>query len=44
MSMRSARAGQEADSDLLSSALLIDGALVGVVDVDRLFERLEAAA
>ena len=37
-------AGQEADSDLLTSALLIDGALVGVVDVDRLFENLEAAA
>jgi chemotaxis signal transduction protein len=37
-------AGQEADSDLLSSAVLLDGSLVGVIDVDRLFERLEAAA
>jgi chemotaxis signal transduction protein len=37
-------AGQAADSDLLSSAVLIDGSLVGVIDVDRLFERLEAAA
>ena len=37
-------AGQEAGSDLLSSAVLIDGSLVGVIDVDRLFERLEAAA
>jgi chemotaxis signal transduction protein len=36
--------GQEADSALLSSAVLIDGSLVGVVDVDRLFERLEATA
>jgi chemotaxis signal transduction protein len=37
-------AGQEADSDLLSSALLIDGSLVGVIVVDRRFVRLEAAA
>jgi chemotaxis signal transduction protein len=37
-------ASQEADSDLLSSAVLLDGSLVGVIDVDRLFERLEAAA
>ena len=31
-------ADQEADCDLLSSAALIDGALVGVIDVDRLFD------
>jgi chemotaxis signal transduction protein len=37
-------AGQEAHSDLLSSAVMLDGALVGVIDVERLFERLEAAA
>jgi purine-binding chemotaxis protein CheW len=36
--------GQEADSELLSSAALIDGALVGVIDVDRLFDTLERAA
>jgi purine-binding chemotaxis protein CheW len=35
---------QEVDSDLLSSAVLIDGALVGVIDVDRLFDTLEKAA
>jgi chemotaxis signal transduction protein len=37
-------ADQEVDSDLLSSAALIDGSLVGVIDVDRLFESLENAA
>jgi chemotaxis signal transduction protein len=37
-------ADQETGSDLLSSAVLIDGALVGVIDVDRLFDVLEAAA
>ncbi len=35
---------QEVDSDLLSSAALIGGALVGVIDVDRLFDTLEQAA
>ena len=35
---------QEVDSDLLSSAALIDGALVGVIDVERLFDTLEKAA
>jgi chemotaxis signal transduction protein len=37
-------ADQEVDSDLLTSAALIDGALVGVIDVDRLFDTLEQAA
>jgi len=37
-------ADQEADSELLSSAALIDGSLVGVIDVDRLFDTLERAA
>jgi chemotaxis signal transduction protein len=37
-------ADQEADSDLLSGAVLIDGSLVGVIDVDRLFDLLERAA
>jgi chemotaxis signal transduction protein len=37
-------ADQEADSDLLSGAALIDGSLVGVIDVDRLFDLLERAA
>ena len=38
-------ADQEAASDhLLSGAVLMDGALVGVIDVERLFERLERAA
>jgi purine-binding chemotaxis protein CheW len=32
---------QEVDSDLLAGAFLLDGSLVGVIDVDRLFERLE---
>jgi chemotaxis signal transduction protein len=36
--------GQEIESELLSSAVLIDGSLVGVIDVDRLFQRLETAA
>jgi two-component system, chemotaxis family, chemotaxis protein CheV len=36
-------ADQEVDGDLLSSAALIDGALVGVIDVDRLFDTLENA-
>jgi purine-binding chemotaxis protein CheW len=33
---------QEVDSDLLSGAVLIGGSLVGVIDVDRLFDSLEA--
>ena len=33
-------ADQEADGDLLSGAALVDGALVGVIDVDRLFDTL----
>lgn len=37
-------ADQDVDSDLLSSAVLIEGALVGVIDVDRLFDTLERAA
>ncbi len=37
-------ADQDVDSDLLSSAALIDGSLVGVIDVDRLFDTLERAA
>jgi chemotaxis signal transduction protein len=37
-------ADQEVDSDLLSSAALIDGSLVGVIDIDRLFDTLEKAA
>ena len=37
-------ADQEADSELLSSAALIDGSLVGVIDIDRLFDTLEKAA
>jgi chemotaxis signal transduction protein len=37
-------ADQEAESDLLSGAALIDGSLVGVIDVDRLFDLLERAA
>jgi chemotaxis signal transduction protein len=36
-------ADQEADSELLSSAALIDGSLVGVIDIDRLFDTLEQA-
>jgi len=37
-------ADQEVDSELLSSAALIEGSLVGVIDVDRLFDTLERAA
>jgi chemotaxis signal transduction protein len=37
-------AAQEVDSDLLSSAALIEGSLVGVIDIDRLFDALEQAA
>jgi two-component system chemotaxis response regulator CheV len=37
-------ADQDVDSELLSSAALIDGSLVGVIDVDRLFDTLERAA
>jgi chemotaxis signal transduction protein len=37
-------ADQEVDSELLSSAALIDGSLVGVIDIDRLFDTLENAA
>jgi chemotaxis signal transduction protein len=36
-------ADQEADCALLSGAALVDGALVGVIDVDRLFDTLERA-
>jgi two-component system chemotaxis response regulator CheV len=37
-------ADQDVDSDLLTSAALIEGSLVGVIDVDRLFDTLERAA
>jgi chemotaxis signal transduction protein len=37
-------ADQDVDSDLLSSAALIDGSLIGVIDIDRLFDTLERAA
>jgi chemotaxis signal transduction protein len=37
-------ADQEVDSELLSSAALVGGTLVGVIDVDRLFDTLEQAA
>ena len=37
-------ADQDTDSALLSGATLIDNALVGVIDVDRLFDALENAA
>jgi chemotaxis signal transduction protein len=37
-------ADQEADGDLLTSAALIEGSLVGLIDVDRLFDTLEKAA
>jgi chemotaxis signal transduction protein len=37
-------ADQEVESDLLSRAVLIDGALVGVIDVDRLFVNLRGAS
>jgi purine-binding chemotaxis protein CheW len=36
-------ADQEVDSELVSSAALIDSSLVGVIDVDRLFDTLENA-
>jgi chemotaxis signal transduction protein len=35
-------ADQDVDSPLLSSAVLIESALVGVIDMDRLFESLGA--
>ena len=34
-------ADQETDTELLSGAALIDGGLVGVIDMDRLFDTLE---
>jgi chemotaxis signal transduction protein len=37
-------ADQEVDSELVSGAALIDGSLVGVIDVERLFDNLEEAA
>jgi chemotaxis signal transduction protein len=37
-------ADQQVESALLSGATLIDNALVGVIDVDRLFDTLENAA
>jgi chemotaxis signal transduction protein len=37
-------ADQETESDLLSGATLLDGSLVGVIDVDRLFDTLENTA
>ena len=37
-------ADQDVDSALLSGAALIDNSLVGVIDVDRLFDALENAA
>ena len=37
-------ADQQVDSALLSGAALIDNSLVGVIDVDRLFDALETAA
>jgi chemotaxis signal transduction protein len=37
-------ADQEAESELLSSAALVEGSLVGVIDIDRLFETLEKTA
>jgi two-component system chemotaxis response regulator CheV len=37
-------ADQEVDSRLLSGATLIDNALIGVIDVDRLFDTLARAA
>jgi chemotaxis signal transduction protein len=36
--------GEESDSDLLSGAILLDGSLVGMIDVDRIFDTLEQAA
>jgi chemotaxis signal transduction protein len=37
-------ADQEVDSDLVSGAVLIGGSLVGMIDVERLFDTLEDAA
>jgi chemotaxis signal transduction protein len=37
-------ADQEVESELLSSAALIEGSLVGVIDVERLFDTLEKKA
>ena len=37
-------ADQDVASELLSGAVLLDGALIGVIDVDRLFDSLERAA
>jgi purine-binding chemotaxis protein CheW len=37
-------ADQDTESDLLSGATLLHGSLVGVIDVDRLFDTLENAA
>jgi chemotaxis signal transduction protein len=37
-------ADQEIESELLTGAALINGSLVGVIDVDRLFDSLEIAA
>ena len=37
-------ADQEVESDLLTSAALVSGSLVGVIDVDRLFDTLASAA
>jgi chemotaxis signal transduction protein len=37
-------ADQDTESDLLSGATLLDGSLIGVIDVDRLFDTLEHAA
>jgi chemotaxis signal transduction protein len=39
-----ADADQDVDSELLSGAALIDGSLVGLIDVDRVFDVLEKAA
>jgi chemotaxis signal transduction protein len=39
-----AEGDQDVDSELLSGAALIDGALVGMIDVDRVFDVLEQAA
>jgi chemotaxis signal transduction protein len=39
-----AEGDQDVDSELLSSATLVDGSLVGMIDVDRVFDMLEKAA
>jgi chemotaxis signal transduction protein len=39
-----AEGDQDVDSELLSGAALIDGSLVGMIDVDRVFDLLEQAA